>query len=74
MTNEIEKNNGEIITYRSEDAKIKLEVRLEERTVWLTIDQMAELYRKARSRECGWYAAIRQDSRGNSARWADETA
>ena len=49
MANEIEKNNGEIIIYQSEDGKIKLDVRLEEKTVWLTIDQMAELYGKARS-------------------------
>ena len=47
MTNEIEKNNGEIIIYQSEDGKIRLDVRLEEKTVWLTIDQMAELYAKA---------------------------
>ena len=49
MANEIEKYNGEIIIYQSEDGKIKLDVRLEEKTVWLTIDQMAELYGKARS-------------------------
>ena len=49
MTNEIEKNNSEIIIYQSEDGKIRLDVRLEEKTVWLTIDQMAELYGKARS-------------------------
>ena len=29
--------------------KIRLDVRLEDKTVWLTIDQMAELYGKARS-------------------------
>ena len=49
MANDIEKNNGEIIIYQSEDGKIRLDVRLEEKTVWLTIDQMAELYGKARS-------------------------
>ena len=49
MANDIEKNNGEIIIYQSEDGKIRLDVRLEEQTVWLTIDQMAELYGKARS-------------------------
>lgn len=49
MANEIEKNNGEIFIYQSEDGKIRLDVRLENRTVWLTIDQMAELYGKARS-------------------------
>lgn len=49
MANEIEKKNGEIIIYQSEDGKIKLDVRLENQTVWLTIDQMAEMYGKARS-------------------------
>ena len=49
MANEIEQNNGEIIIYQSEDGKIRLDVRLENKTVWLTIDQMAELYGKARS-------------------------
>jgi hypothetical protein len=49
MTNETDKSNGEIIIYQSEDGKIKLDVRLENKTVWLTIDQMAELYGKARS-------------------------
>ena len=49
MSDGIEKSNGEIIIYQSEDGKIKLDVRLENKTVWLTIDQMAELYGKARS-------------------------
>ena len=49
MANEIEQNNGEIIIYLSEDGKIKLDVRLENKTVWLTIDQMAELFGKSRS-------------------------
>ena len=49
MTKEVDKNNGEIIIYQSEDGKIKLDVRLENKTVWLTIEQMAELYGKARS-------------------------
>ncbi len=49
MKEEIGNNKGEIIIYQSEDGKIKLDVRLEEKTVWLTIDQMAELYGKARA-------------------------
>ena len=49
MKEEIANNKGEIIIYQSEDGKIRLDVRLEEKTVWLTIDQMAELYGKARS-------------------------
>ena len=49
MKEEIGNNKGENIIYQSEDGKIRLDVRLEEKTVWLTIDQMAELYGKARS-------------------------
>lgn len=45
----MEQNNGEIIIYQSEDGKIRLDVRLENKTVWLTIDQIAELYGKSRS-------------------------
>lgn len=41
--------NGEIIIYQSEDGNVQLDVRLENETVWLTIDQMALLFGKARS-------------------------
>ena len=36
-------NRGEIIMYQPDD-KVRLEVRLEEDTVWLTQAQMAELF------------------------------
>ena len=49
MANEIEKNNGEFIIYQSEDGKIRLDVRLEEKTVWLTQQQMADLYGSSRT-------------------------
>ncbi len=35
---------GEIIFYQSEDGKVRLETRLENETLWLTINQMAELF------------------------------
>lgn len=40
---------SKIIIYQSEDGKTKIETRLEDETVWLTIDQMAELFQKSRS-------------------------
>ncbi len=40
---------GNIIIYQSEDGVVRLDVRLEDKTVWLTIDQMAELFGKSRS-------------------------
>ena len=42
-------NNTEIIIYQSEDGTTKIDVRMEDETVWLTIDQMAELFDKSRS-------------------------
>jgi len=34
----------EFLLYRSEDGKIRIETRMENETVWLTINQMAELF------------------------------
>lgn len=41
--------NTKIIIYQTEDGNTKIETRLENETVWLTIDQMAELFQKSRS-------------------------
>lgn len=41
--------NGEIIIYQNTEGNIKIDVRLEEETVWLTQDQMASLFGKAKS-------------------------
>ncbi len=38
-----------IIIYQTEEGKTKIETRLEDETVWLNIDQMAELFQKSRS-------------------------
>ncbi|NWJ49425.1 MAG: virulence RhuM family protein [Bacteroidetes bacterium] len=40
---------GEIVIYQNNDGDIKLDVRLEEETVWLTQDQMAVLFGKSKS-------------------------
>lgn len=42
-------SNGEIIIYQTDDGLTKLEVNMVDETVWLSIDQMAELFQKARS-------------------------
>ena len=42
------KNQGEIILYQSEDST-KIEVRVEDETVWLTQTQMADLFKTDRS-------------------------
>jgi hypothetical protein len=42
-------NNSEFIIFKTEDEKISVDVRLEDETVWLTQDQMAMLFNKAKS-------------------------
>lgn len=41
--------DSEIILYQSEDGQTKVEVRMEGETVWLTLNQLAELFQKAKS-------------------------
>lgn len=40
---------SELILYTTEDGLTKINVKLDNETVWLTIDQMAELFNKSRS-------------------------
>ena len=42
-------NKGEIIIYQSDDGGIRLDVKLEDETVWLTQEQMALLFGKGRT-------------------------
>jgi hypothetical protein len=42
-------NTGEILIYQNQEGNIKIDVRLEEETVWLTQEQMAQLFGKGRS-------------------------
>ena len=44
-----QQNNSQIIIYQTEAGQTKIEVRLENETVWLTQDQMAQLFGKAKS-------------------------
>ena len=41
--------NSEILIYQNQDGNIKIDVRLEEETVWLSQEQMATLFGKART-------------------------
>ncbi len=41
--------NSELILYQTEEGQTKLQTRLENETVWLTQDQMALLFDKAKS-------------------------
>ncbi len=40
---------SEILLYQTEDGQTKVQARLENETVWLTIEQMSELFQKSRS-------------------------
>lgn len=40
----MENSNGNIIIYQTEDGLTKIDVKLENETVWLSQQQMAELY------------------------------
>jgi hypothetical protein len=42
-------STGEILIYKNQQGNIKIDVRLEEETVWLTHEQMATLFGKGRS-------------------------
>nr|AGS53222.1 putative DNA-binding protein in cluster with Type I restriction-modification system [uncultured bacterium contig00093] len=49
MKNEIVNRNGNILIYNTEDGKTKVEAIFEGNTVWLTQDQIAELFQKSKS-------------------------
>ena len=42
-------NNGEIIIYQTDDGLTHIDVKMEDETVWLTQQQMAELYHTSRT-------------------------
>lgn len=42
-------NNGEIVLYKNKEGSIKIDVRLEDETVWLTQEQMGQLFGKVKS-------------------------
>ncbi|MCD6397013.1 MAG: virulence RhuM family protein [Spirochaetaceae bacterium] len=42
-------NNNQLIIYQTEDGQVKIETHFENETVWLNIDQIAELFQKSRS-------------------------
>ena len=43
------KNKGELIIYQTEDGLTKIEVRMNNDTVWLSLDQMSELFQRDKS-------------------------
>ena len=48
--NQSSKNgHGEIVLYEAADGEVRLDVRLERETVWLSLDQMAKLFGRDKS-------------------------
>lgn len=47
--NEELNNSGKIIIYQTEDGLTKIDVKVENETVWLSLDQMAELFQRNKS-------------------------
>ena len=42
-------NNGEIVIYQTDGGKTRIEARLVDETVWLSLDEMAELFQRDKS-------------------------
>ena len=42
-------NNTELIIYQTEDGQTKIDVHMENETVWLSLDQMTELFQRDKS-------------------------
>ena len=42
-------NQSEIIIYQTEDGQTKIDVRMENETVWLSLDKMAQLFQRDKS-------------------------
>ena len=49
MKEEIENNKGQILLYQTPDGESRIEVRLDGETVWLNLEQMAELFQRNKS-------------------------
>ena len=45
----MKKSNDHIVIFKTEDEKISVDVRFDEETVWLTLDQMAALFERDKS-------------------------
>ncbi len=44
MLTSLKSSNGEIVIYKTKDGLTKIDVKIESDTVWLSQQQMAELY------------------------------
>jgi prophage maintenance system killer protein len=49
VTDELVNRGGEVVFYEAPDGRVRLDVRLERETVWLSLSQMAELFGRDKS-------------------------
>ena len=42
-------NKGQFLVYAAEDGRLKIDVRLADETVWLSLDQLATLFQRDKS-------------------------
>ncbi len=49
MTDELVNRGGKVVFYEAPDGRVRLDVRLERETVWLSLSQMAELFGRDKS-------------------------
>jgi hypothetical protein len=49
MSSPVEARGGEILLYEAPDGEVRVDVRLDHETVWLTQDQMSQLFGRERS-------------------------
>ena len=45
----MEQNNSEILIYQSEDGQTKIDVKVDDETVWLSLNQISELFQRDKS-------------------------
>ena len=45
----MDKDKGQILLYQTPDGELRIEVTLQGETVWLSLDQMAELFQRNKS-------------------------
>ncbi len=49
MSDKLQKKNSEFLLYQTEDGRTRIDVRLEDETVWLSLNQMVELFQRDKS-------------------------
>jgi hypothetical protein len=49
MTQDNSQNNTQFLLYQTEDGSIRIETRMQNESIWLTQEQMSELFNKSKS-------------------------